>query len=73
MNPADFHNIAEAFEAQAKKNPKKTGLIYLGTHYSYERIRAWAQSFAQSLEGMGIEPGDRVVLYLPNCPQWVVC
>lgn len=73
MNPADFHNIAEAFEAQAKKNPKKTGLVYLGTHYSYERIRAWAQSFAQSLEGMGIEPGDRVVLYLPNCPQWVVC
>jgi len=73
MNPAEFQNIGEAFQTQAEKNPKKTALIYLGAHYSYERVHQWALSFARSLADMGIEPGDRVVLYLPNCPQWVVC
>ena len=68
----DFRNIAEAFQARVQEHPDKTALVYLGTHYSYARIWDWACSFARSLGGLGVRPGDRVMIYLRNCPQWLV-
>lgn len=73
MQPMEHHTIGDAFEKTAKGNAQKTALIYLGTRYSYDRVYHWALSFARSLADMGIEPGDRVVLYLPNSPQWIIC
>ena len=64
--------IGEAFEAQARANPQKTAIAYLGTRYTYARILQWASAFSRSLGPFGVEPGDRVMIYLPNCPQWVV-
>ncbi len=60
------------FQAQVAAHPDKTALVYLGAHYSYDRILKYALSFARSLEDRGVRPGDRVMIYLPNCPQWVV-
>ena len=72
MRSLDIHSIGEAFQKQAKLSPHRTALFYLGTGYTYERIRRWTLSFAHSLAHAGIQPGDRVILYLPNSPQWAV-
>jgi|Deesub1362A_J573_1020465.scaffolds.fasta_scaffold00108_73 long-chain acyl-CoA synthetase len=64
--------IGQAFLQRAATHPHKTALIYLGTRFSYGRVLRWSLAFAGALEGLGIEPGDRVLLYLPNCPQWVI-
>ena len=68
----DYRNIAEAFQDRVREHPDKTALIYLGTHYSYARIWNWACILAKSLDRLGIQAGDRVMIYLPNCPQWLV-
>ncbi len=65
-------NIGEAFEAQARANPRKTAIAYLGTRYTYSRVSQWASAFSHSLASLGVQPGDRVMIYLPNCPQWMV-
>jgi long-chain acyl-CoA synthetase len=64
--------IGAGFERLAELHPRKTALIYLGTRYTYVQLQKWAESFAHSLSQMGILPGDRIMLYLPNSPQWVV-
>ena len=69
---AAFKNVPEAFQAAAATNPDKTALIYLGARYGFGRIWSLAQAFAESLARLGVEPGDRVMIYLPNSPQWVV-
>ncbi len=66
------HSISQAFIDLAQSNPSKSALIYLGTRYSYDKIKNMALSFAASLSDMGIQPGDRVIIYLPNSPQWVI-
>lgn len=38
--------------------------------YSYERFAAAARHFAARLEGAGIGPGDRVILWSENRPAW---
>jgi len=65
-------NIAQAFRQQAAANPRKKAVIFLGTSYCYERILKWAEAVATALIAAGIGQGERVVIYLPNCPQWVV-
>jgi len=42
------------------------------TEWSWDRLRAEVAAFAAYLRGLGVEPGDRVVGYLPNVGEAVV-
>ncbi|MFP3520770.1 AMP-binding protein, partial [Pseudomonas sp. SIMBA_077] len=35
-------------------------------------LQAEALALAGWLQGEGVEPGDRVALYLQNCPQFII-
>lgn len=69
---AFFETIPQAFDQIADRYPAKAAVVYLGTSYSYARLREWSDRFAGSLRQMRVKVGDRVVLYLPNSPQWIV-
>lgn len=65
----------------AKKFPDKTALIFggmaplLGEQHStisYRQLDALADRFAAALQSKGLQKGDRVALYMPNCPQMVI-
>jgi long-chain acyl-CoA synthetase len=62
----------EAFESWVERCPDKAAFIFLGTKYSYSQICEWIKRFAAALHGLGVRQGDRVVLYLPNSPQWAI-
>lgn len=64
--------IPAAFDAIAARQPDKTAVIYLGTTYSYARLKELSDAMAAGLVQAGVEPGQRVVLYLPNSVQWLV-
>ena len=66
------YNIYAAFEATAKKRGRHPAVIYLGTSYSYLKIKELSECFAAALLGLGVTPGQKVVLYIPNTVQWVV-
>ncbi|CAN5126209.1 acetoacetate--CoA ligase [soil metagenome] len=42
------------------------------SEWSWERLRAETAAFAAYLRGLGVQPGDRVVGYLPNIGEAVV-
>ena len=60
------------FERMCERYPQKTALLYLGEPFSYRRLKELIDRFATALHDLGVGPGDRVMLYLPNSPQWVV-
>ncbi len=70
--PFDLTTIPETFDRVAQAYPDKPAVIYLGTPFTYTRLQDMTDRFAAGLRTMGIGPGSRVVLYLPNCVQWVV-
>ncbi|HWR91118.1 MAG TPA: AMP-binding protein, partial [Desulfobacterales bacterium] len=47
-------------------------MIYLGTRFSYRRVKQLAEAFAAGLAGLGVTAGQKVMLYIPNGIQWVV-
>jgi len=60
------------FDRMSERYPDRTAVIYLGERFSFAGLRQMSDRFAGALSGMGITKGDRVMLYLPNCPQWII-
>ena len=60
------------FERICERYPQKIALLYLGEAFSYRRLKELIDRFATALHDLGVGPGDKVMLYLPNCPQWLV-
>ena len=60
------------FEEICQKYPGNTALCYLGEKFSYSRLNMLIDRFAAGLVNIGVQPQDRVMLYIPNCPQWII-
>ena len=60
------------FYEMAKKYSDKTALIYLGERFSYGKLERLIDKFATGLAGLGVGKGDKVMLYISNCPQWII-
>lgn len=64
--------VVGAFEEACRRYHSRTALVYLGTSFSYGEL--WEQMLrcAHGLQDLGVQTGDRVILYLPNSPQWLI-
>lgn len=60
--------LTDAYEA----NPGGIAIHFLGRELTYKELRDSALKFANYLKSLGVEKGDRVAIYLPNCPQAVI-
>jgi len=63
--------VINGFERIAANYPDKTAVVFLGKKYSYAELRELIYRFATALYELGVRDNDRVVIYLPNCPQWI--
>jgi long-chain acyl-CoA synthetase len=59
-------------DAMCQKYPSKTALIYLGERFTYGRLERLIDKFATGLANLGIKKGDKVMIYISNCPQWII-
>lgn len=71
MTDLSERSIYSVFAETAEERKDHTAVVYLGSRYSYSRIKELAEAFASSLAGLGVTPGARVMLYIPNGVQWV--
>ena len=60
-------------EEAARDFPKTAAVSFYGATLSFRQLDREANRFAQALLGLGIEPGERVAIHLPNCPQTLIC
>jgi len=59
-------------EASAEKNPNQPCTIFKGAKISYQEMVKLTDQLAAGLASLGIEKGDRVGLFIPNTPQFVM-
>jgi len=60
------------FDRMSERYANKTAVIYLGERFSYSRLRELSERFAGGLAELGVKKGDRVMVYISNCIQWVI-
>ncbi|MBN8509458.1 MAG: long-chain fatty acid--CoA ligase [Burkholderiales bacterium] len=59
-------------EVAATRYPDKTAFLFFGRALSYRQLKRQAEALAGWLQAVGVGAGDRVALYLQNCPQFVI-
>ncbi|MFB4308824.1 AMP-binding protein [Actinomadura sp. GTD37] len=64
--------VTRLLDDAADRYPRKPALIFFGRRTSYRDLREAVDRFADGLHRLGVQPGDRVALILPNCPQHVI-
>ena len=72
MTNSSIPNIFSTFAATAERHPDKTAVYYLGTRFTYRKLKVLSERFAAALNANGVVPGQRVMLYIPNSIHWVV-
>ena len=63
-----FHFLEEA----ARKYPDRACTIFNGAVISYKEMEAQTNHMAAALVELGVKKGDRVGIFMPNLPQFVI-
>jgi len=70
--PIPRRSLPDFLQSAAEQLPKRTATICFGNKMNYLRLSRSANQFAHALHGLGVKPGDRVMVALPNIPQFVI-
>lgn len=70
----DYSDITlpQLFEHTATRNPDRVVTIFSGKKLRYRDVKRQIDSFAAGLRALGVQPGERVAIMLPNMPQFLV-
>lgn len=78
MDPGDFSpdartgNAITVFDETASTRGDTAAIDWNGHTLTYTELQAKSKRFAGGLSKHGFDSGDRIVLYLPNCPEFVI-
>ena len=64
--------VTAALERAAREHPDRVAVDFLGASTTYAQLADRVARAAQALADLGVGPGDRVALVLPNCTTHVV-
>ena len=70
--PIPLQPLYKFLESAAYWVPKQTATIFYGKKLTYIQLERLVNQFAHALHGLGVSPGDRVMVVLPNIPQMIV-
>src|SRR5919197_4214896 len=65
-------NGADLLDRAARSFPDEPALLFEGKPTSYAELRQTVRRVAAGLVEAGIRPGDRVALFLPTIPEFIV-
>ncbi len=65
-------SMYRAVEEIAEKYPNHIAYIFMGKKTTYRTLIQEIHVCARAFKSIGIRPGDKVTLAMPNCPQTVV-
>src|SRR5690242_7921890 len=67
-------SVGELLALLARDYPQREALIYpdRDLRYDFNQLEWMARETGKGLLSLGIETGDRVALWAPNVPEWVV-
>jgi fatty-acyl-CoA synthase len=65
--------VGDLLTRLARALPAHDALVYAGgPRFSFEALEQEARTIARGLIALGVAPGERVVLWATNVPEWVV-
>ncbi len=64
--------VPRILERSATRWPEKVHLEFFGRTWRYRETWRMVRALAAGLQAEGLKKGERVAIFLPNCPQYVI-
>jgi len=64
--------LHEVIDAHARTTPNQAAIIWYGREIGYGELAQLIDGCSRLLASRGVAQGDRVALYMQNCPQYIV-
>ena len=69
MVPKTVHSL---LDEAASRYPTQTAVLFQGSSLKYHQLKDRVDRLAGALVKLGLQPGGRVCLYLPNCVEYLL-
>lgn len=70
--PIPKRPLPDFLQSAADWLPRRKAIHFYGTDITYKELNEQVNQMSHVLHGLGVRPGDRVMIILPNMPQMVV-
>jgi long-chain acyl-CoA synthetase len=64
--------VTKALDDAAKNHPSQTAILYQERKIRYRDLKKMADKLAAALMSLGVTTGDRVCLFMANCPEFII-
>ena len=64
--------LHESLRENARATPDKAAYIWYGREITWAELDVASDAVAAHLQAMGVKPAEPVVLFMNNCPQYVM-
>jgi long-chain acyl-CoA synthetase len=64
--------LSDLLKNTAESNPNHVAIVYFDREMTYGELNIASDKFATALADLGVKKGDKVALFLPNIPQFVI-
>jgi len=72
VNISAYSSLVEMFEESFARFPSRNACEYMGKFFTYRELDHLSKNFASYLQTLGLEPGARVAIMLPNVVQFQI-
>ena len=67
-----YSSLLEMFDEAFERYPNRQACEYLGKFLTYSELDQYSRHFAAYLQSLGLEPGSRIAIMLPNVMQYQI-
>jgi long-chain acyl-CoA synthetase len=72
LAPFPQEPVYRALDDAAQKYPGQTAILYMERKTKYRELKLLSEKLAAALIGLGVQKADRVCVFLPNCPEFII-
>ena len=72
LEPYPELTLCDYLSDTSRYHPDRPALLFNGARVTYGQLERLSDAFAEGLASLGVTPGQRVALCLPNCPQFLI-
>jgi len=72
INVTKYAHIADAMNQACDRYPESPAFTSFNAHMTYAELKQQAYTLAAAWQGLGLKPGERIAVMLPNCLQYPV-
>jgi long-chain acyl-CoA synthetase len=65
-------NVYQSFVEVVERYKGRPAVIYLGEVLNYGDLFETVECFSTGLKSLGIKEREKIILYMPNTPQWII-